>query len=232
MMTAAYATSLATAGVAGVEQTPPELITDKAVSGDGGNHWGPHKTRIVRTQDGVFTVYAVAGAQAFRSLFHTAVKPTEEYPWAQCHAYSDNYLDAEGRMHILYLLNGEATEGAFVLHHAVVAASGKLLHDVALPKEAGLNCRLVQDSAGCFYLLGSEGLLYPAGHDGVTLADPTSLDLGGHRVGWYAVSVPRAGSAPCDTMDVVFNANGGRTWVYCQLRFWGKRLRAGKTAGP
>src|SRR3989339_132503 len=38
-----------------------EIVTDGAVTGDGGNSWGGHQTRIVRTQDGVFTAYTVPG---------------------------------------------------------------------------------------------------------------------------------------------------------------------------
>ena len=34
-----------------------EVVTDQAVVGDGGNNWGGHQPRIVRTKDGVFTAY-------------------------------------------------------------------------------------------------------------------------------------------------------------------------------
>jgi len=39
-----------------------ELVTDRAVTGAGGNTWGGHQTRIVRTTRGVFTAYTVAGS--------------------------------------------------------------------------------------------------------------------------------------------------------------------------
>ena len=38
-----------------------DVITDQAARGDGGNAWGPHKCRIVRTADGVFSVYTATG---------------------------------------------------------------------------------------------------------------------------------------------------------------------------
>jgi hypothetical protein len=38
-----------------------EIVTDGAATGDGGNSWGGHQTRIVRTQDGVFTAFTVPG---------------------------------------------------------------------------------------------------------------------------------------------------------------------------
>jgi hypothetical protein len=36
-----------------------ELVTDQALVGDGGNSWGGHQTRIVRTKDGIFLAYTV-----------------------------------------------------------------------------------------------------------------------------------------------------------------------------
>jgi len=39
-----------------------EVVTDQAVVGDGGNNWGGHQTRIVRTQDGLFTAYTTGGS--------------------------------------------------------------------------------------------------------------------------------------------------------------------------
>lgn len=38
-----------------------EVVTDRAAMGDGGNAWGGHQCRIVRTRDGVFTAFTVAG---------------------------------------------------------------------------------------------------------------------------------------------------------------------------
>lgn len=40
-----------------IRQTKIEVITTNAATGDGGNDWGGHQTRIVHTQDGVFTAY-------------------------------------------------------------------------------------------------------------------------------------------------------------------------------
>jgi hypothetical protein len=38
-----------------------EAVSENCVVDDGGNAWGGHQCRIVRTQDGIFTVYTVAG---------------------------------------------------------------------------------------------------------------------------------------------------------------------------
>lgn len=45
-----------------VYQTAVEVVTNDAAVGDGGNNWGGHQSRIVHTQDGVFTAYTVAGS--------------------------------------------------------------------------------------------------------------------------------------------------------------------------
>lgn len=39
-----------------------DVIATNAAAGDGGNAWGGHQTRIVRTAAGVFAAYTVAGA--------------------------------------------------------------------------------------------------------------------------------------------------------------------------
>ena len=42
-----------------VHQSDVEVVTNAAVTGDGGNNWGGHQSRIVHTQDGIFTAYTV-----------------------------------------------------------------------------------------------------------------------------------------------------------------------------
>lgn len=48
-----------------VHQSVIEVVTDNAVTGDGGNGWGGHQTRIVHTQNGIFTAYTVEGSGQF-----------------------------------------------------------------------------------------------------------------------------------------------------------------------
>jgi hypothetical protein len=45
-----------------VHQTKLEIVTNNAVTGNGGNGWGGHQTRIVHTQDGIFTAYTIEGS--------------------------------------------------------------------------------------------------------------------------------------------------------------------------
>ena len=48
-----------------------EVITKNAVpGGDGGNQWGGHQCRIVRTADGVFTIYTSGGKDHFQRRWH------------------------------------------------------------------------------------------------------------------------------------------------------------------
>ena len=44
-----------------------ELVSDAtSVGGDGGNAWGGHQTRLVRTSCGLFTAYTVPGTDSFQ----------------------------------------------------------------------------------------------------------------------------------------------------------------------
>ncbi|MFN8433767.1 MAG: hypothetical protein U0V18_07090 [Anaerolineales bacterium] len=45
-----------------IRQSAVELVSDEVATGAGGNLWGGHQTRIVRTADGVFTAYIVPTA--------------------------------------------------------------------------------------------------------------------------------------------------------------------------
>jgi hypothetical protein len=49
-------------GSSTIRQSPVEVVTTRAATGDGGQSWGGHQTRIVRTDEGVFTAYTVDGA--------------------------------------------------------------------------------------------------------------------------------------------------------------------------
>ncbi|MEI6914285.1 MAG: hypothetical protein WCL39_04050 [Armatimonadota bacterium] len=42
-----------------------EIVTGGAITGDGGNAWGGHQTRIVSNQNGLFTVYTVPGTGTY-----------------------------------------------------------------------------------------------------------------------------------------------------------------------
>ncbi len=60
-----------------VRQTKIEVVTDNAVTGNGGNAWGGHQTRIVHTQDGIFTAYTVAGDGQFSRDWRLAERQSD-----------------------------------------------------------------------------------------------------------------------------------------------------------
>jgi hypothetical protein len=56
-----------------------ELVTGDAVAGDGGNAWGGHQCRIVRTRDGVFTAWTVAGKDDMSREWRLARRERERW---------------------------------------------------------------------------------------------------------------------------------------------------------
>ena len=51
-----------------------EVVTDNALTGDGGNAWGGHQCRIVRTLDGIFTVFTSGGKDHLQRHWHLMKK--------------------------------------------------------------------------------------------------------------------------------------------------------------
>jgi hypothetical protein len=127
----------------------------------------------------------------------------------------DAYLDTEGRTHLIIQAEGASTAGKKQVRHAVVSATGKMLADNLIPEMAGEMCRIFQDDLGRYYLLGSAGLIYRGGTDGLGMAkfaNAKPLDLGGHAVqreGFF-LAVPRTGTPRGNAIDVVFPAGEAR----------------------
>jgi hypothetical protein len=163
--------------------------------------------------------------QPLERLFLMEEAPTDEYPEVRLNAQEDVYLDTEGNLHILYHIQGPSLGGRWQNRHAVLAPDGGSLADVRIPDELGIYVRIFQDSAGNFYLLGSEGLLFPAGDDGLSLGLPTVIDLQGYTVEYsgYAISAPRTGTPMSDVLEVVFPSGNEKLWVYFQLPLTGDR---------
>src|SRR5262249_835261 len=64
-----------------IHQSPVEIISMNTATGDGGNRWGGHQTRIVHTRDGVFTAYTTNGAGYLAREWHLA-KRLSSNNWA------------------------------------------------------------------------------------------------------------------------------------------------------
>lgn len=75
---AALAVALPIAGLADVTPSQPaaltvsEDVTNEASTGDGGNAWGGHQSRMVRTAAGLFTAYTTPGRDPFHRTWNLA----------------------------------------------------------------------------------------------------------------------------------------------------------------
>ncbi len=156
--------------------------------------------------------------------------PTPEFPevWA-CGMHGDTYRDARGRLHVLYFFRGAETQGRQCLRHAIID-NGRLVNIVTLPPSLD-RCfaladamppaygRIIQDTTGRFYLIGTAAIVPADSADGTQLGDPVPLDLGGH-VGEYsgiAIAAPRSGTRLADEVDAVFPTNKGKSVVYLRI---------------
>ena len=159
--------------------------------------------------------------------------PSKEFPevWA-CGTSVDTYVDTRGRMHVLYFFSGPETEGKQYIRHSIIE-KGIVAKMVQLPAE--LNrcfalpvdppekpkfCRMVQDTTGRFYLLGTTAIIPADSVDGTALQAPVPLDLGGRKVEYsgMAVAAPRGGTPPADVVDIVFPTGDGKHVVYVRIR--------------
>jgi hypothetical protein len=161
----------------------------------------------------------IAASALTRTLF-LEEPPTETDRYVFLDAQEDAYLDTAGNVHILYRKLGGSTLNQDENHHLVTSPQGEVLADVLLPAELGGFVRIFQDAGGQFYLLGSSGVLYPAGHDGLSLGQAINIDLGSYVVEYsgFGISVPRTGTPLSNVLDVVFPSGGGTQWIYFQLQ--------------
>ncbi len=147
--------------------------------------------------------------------------PTEHFPLVKCAAMNDVYIDTQSRVHILYQVKGESTNGKDQNRHIIISLKGEKLYQQTLPEEIGRYCSILQNARGSFYILGSSGLLYPAGDNGRSLGEPIQLDLRGYEDAWvrgYSMAAPRTGTQISDVMDFVSHSEGGKKTIYFRLQ--------------
>lgn len=158
--------------------------------------------------------------------------PTAEFPevWA-CGSSGDTYRDTWGRLHVLYFFRGPETRGRVCLRHAIVE-NGKLARTVTLPESLNrcftvapeladwLFCRIIQDAAGRFYLIGTTAIIPADADDGTRLGEPVPLALKDFKVEYsgIALAAPRGGTPLADVVDAVFPTDQGKTVVYVRMR--------------
>lgn len=162
--------------------------------------------------------------------------PTPEFPevWA-CGSSCDTYRDTRGRLHALYFFQGPETRGQLCLRHAITDKA-KVVKTATLP--AALNryftvadlaepwryCRMIQDTAGRFYLIGTTAIIPADAEDGTELGEPVSLDLRGHVVErpGFSLAAPRGGTPLADTVDAVISTGNGTSVVYVRIELRSK----------
>jgi hypothetical protein len=160
--------------------------------------------------------------------------PSKEFPevWA-CGTCVDTYVDTRGRLHVLYFFMGPDTKGKQCIRHAIVE-NGKVTKTVQLPEEINgcfarpgekergkpMFCRMIQDSTGRFYLIGTTAIVPADAEDGTTLDKPVTLDLKGYEVEYsgIAIAAPRGGTPPADFVDGVFPTGKGTQVVYLRIK--------------
>lgn len=156
-----------------------------------------------------------------KQVYFTEEKPTTNYPAPILNAQEDAYLDTKGQMHVIYHVQGESTHDAWISRHAIISPDGTLIHDVPLPEDAGDFSRIFQDHEEQFYLLGSSGMLYPMGLDGLQIDKPIKLNLEGNQVEYsgFGIAVPRTGTPLSNVINIVFPSGNESKWLYFQLEF-------------
>jgi len=194
--------------------------------------WGALKYK--KPKDAFDYVFNAYGVWHTEDTIHTPIEriytveeaPAEQSQFVMLNAQQDAYVDIRGRIHIIYRVKGQSTNNESISRHAILARDGTLLTDVALPTELGGEySRIFQDKKERFYLLTSNGYLYPMDKDGIELGEPLQLDLGLGRLSsvveysGFGLSVPRTGTPLSDVMDVVFPSSNGSAWMYFQLDF-------------
>jgi hypothetical protein len=150
-------------------------------------------------------------------------KPSRRHPDVLLTAQIDALLDTKGRIHILYTRRGPGTGGDEELRYAIFQPDGNRLRDEKVPWSAGPFCRVFQDERAQFYLLGSDGVIYGGGSDGISFSSKTKLKLGRNQVEYsgFGISAPRTGTPPANVIDVVFPSAGGAKWIYFRVLLHG-----------
>ena len=170
---------------------------------------------------GVWCSHDVKGAEP-PALLWRKEEPydPQEMPNPSCKV-QETYLDTIGRLHVFYALRSPTTDRKERMYHAVLK-DGRVVYDQ--PSPAHYYCRMVQDSAGRFYILDAAGdrlrVLVGQDESGTRFADPIEFDTHGHPVEYagFGWSAPRTGTPLADTAEVVYPSGKGKEWVYFRLR--------------
>ncbi len=135
----------------------------------------------------------------------------------------DAYRDTQGRVHIMYSMQGPSTGQNIVGHHAILE-NGAIVKDVTLQNVwCPDTARIIQDTTGQFDLItkcGTSIYVWPADSvDGTQLGSPTTLDVSQYPPSSHLLlATPRGGSPVADYVDGVYPANNDGELVYFRIR--------------
>jgi hypothetical protein len=198
------------------------------------------------------------GAAPMRELQIAESVPSAEYPEvAACGSCVDSYIDTHGRLHALYFFLGPETKGRQRLRHSIIQ-NQKVVKTVELPDDISGSFswledrprygRIIQDTGGRFYLLGTKAIVPADSDDGTVLDKPIPLDLKGYQVEYsgMALAAPRGGTPLADFVDAVFPsgaiqgepavnvlpAGAGTKVVHVRIRLKTGRMEGAEAAEP
>ena len=156
--------------------------------------------------------------------------PSSEYPAVETrNTCVDSYIDDRGRTHVLYVFRGPETLGEQYIRHSIVEngavtktvqLSGQIRPFFQMPSSPAQFCRLIQDTAGRFYMIGTTAVIPCDSDDGTMPGEPMPMDLSGYIVEYSGISIaaPRGGTPLTDFVDGVFPTGGGTQVVYVRIR--------------
>jgi hypothetical protein len=143
----------------------------------------------------------------------------------------DAYRDTRGNTHILYSLHDGSDGGTYTNRHMIVSPRGAILKDVTSPVPYVNLSRILQDASGRFWIysvgpgVNNRCTIRIAGgtrvdHDGTSFSPVTELRMRQdcREIERNFDAAPRLGAAMTNTIDGVFAANLGKTWVHYRIK--------------
>ncbi len=137
-------------------------------------------------------------------------------PKDNCNAQEGNYIDTEGRLHVIYNYRDKYTPER---KRHMVFKNGVILKDVLLPDGLGwFEADIIQNSKGQSFLITPKAIYPCTTEDGTELGKPVPIELGYKcEYSGMALSDPRSGVPLSDFVDCVFPSGNGAQVIYCRL---------------
>ncbi len=159
--------------------------------------------------------------QPLAVLCRDEARPAPGYIYPALNPQMDSFVDSAGRLHLLYFKECADTGGLMEYRHRIIGTDGSIVHDGLLPSAAGRFNRFFEDSRGRFWLLSSNGLLFPMTESGTRSGEPVKLDLGTHHAVYSGMSIAclrTGGASPAGMLDIAFPGDTPGSWLYLEAR--------------